>query len=76
MDNYAYNAIQIFGISTKMCLRMPSVRRIFEDDIQSYVWIVRSLLFHTEDKRCDCVVLLFLPAFSGYMYVLLEERCN
>lgn len=69
IDNYAYNAIQIVGILTKLCLRIPSFRRRLEDDIQTYVLILRSLLlFHTDDKfRRECAVLLFTLAFSGYI---------
>lgn len=69
IDNYAYNAIQIVSILTKLCLRIPAVRRLLENDIQSYVLIVRSLLlFYTDDKfRRECVVLLFSLAFSGHI---------
>lgn len=68
-SNYPYNAIQIIGILTKMCLRIPTFRRRLEDDIQAYVLILRSLLlFHTDDKfRRECVVLLFSLAFSSYI---------
>lgn len=68
-DNYAYNAIQIISILTKLCLRIPAFRRRLEDDIQSYVLILRSLmLFHTNDKfKRDCSILLFTLAFSGYI---------
>lgn len=69
VDNYPYSAIQIIGILAKMCLRIPTFRRRVEDDIQTYVLIVRSLLlFNTDEKfRRDCVILLFSLAFSGYI---------
>lgn len=69
ISNYAYNAIQIISILTKLCFRIPSFRRRLEDDIQAYVLIIRSLLlFHTDDKfRRECVVLLFSLTFSGYI---------
>ncbi|XP_055312030.1 uncharacterized protein LOC129574273 isoform X2 [Sitodiplosis mosellana] len=68
-SHYAYNAIQIVGILTKMCLRISTFRRRLADDIQAYVLILRSLLlFHTNDKfRRECVVLLFSMAFSEYI---------
>lgn len=69
VDNYPYSAIQIVGILTKMCLRIPTFRRQVEDDIQTYVLIVRSLLlFNSDDKfRRECVILLFALSFSGYI---------
>lgn len=68
-DNYPQNAIQIVGILTKMCLRIPSFRRQLEDDIKTYVLIVRTLfLFHADDKaKQECAVLLFSLAFSGFI---------
>ncbi|XP_031630428.1 uncharacterized protein LOC116345312 [Contarinia nasturtii] len=68
-DNYPHNAIHIIGILSKMCIRIPSFRRQIEDDIQTYMLILRSLfLFPTEDKfRRECAILLFSLAFSGYI---------
>lgn len=68
-DNYAYNAIHIVSILSKMCIRIPSFRRQIEDDIQTYVLILRSLfLFPTDDKfKRECAILLFSLAFSGYI---------
>lgn len=68
-DNHAYNAIQIVSILTKLCLRIPAFRRRLEDDIQSYVLILRSLmLFHTDEKfKRDCAILLFTLAFSSHI---------
>lgn len=67
--NYAKNVIEIIGILCKLCIRIPSFRRDFEDDIQTYVLIMRSLLlFHTNEKfKRECAILLFSLAFSGYI---------
>lgn len=68
-DNYAKNVIEIIGILSKMCIRIPSFRRQMEDDIQFYVLILRSLLlFHIEQRfKRDCAVLLFSLAYSGHI---------
>lgn len=68
-DNYAKNAIEIIGILSKMCIRIPSFRRQMENDIQFYVLILRSLLlFHIEARfKRDCAVLLFSLAYSGFI---------
>lgn len=67
--NYAKNVIEIIGILCKLCIRIPSFRRNFEDDIQTYVLIMRSLLlFHTDEKfKRECAILLFSLAFGGYV---------
>lgn len=68
-DNYAKNVIEIIGILSKMCIRIPSFRRQMQDDIQFYVLILRSLLlFHIEQRfKRDCAVLLFSLAYSSYI---------
>lgn len=68
-DNYAKNAIEIVGILSKMCIRIPAFRRQMENDIQFYVLILRSLLlFHIEARfKRDCAVLLFSLAYSGFI---------
>lgn len=68
-DNYAKNAIEIIGILSKMCIRIPAFRRQMQDDIQFYVLILRSLLlFHIEARfKRDCAVLLFSLAYSDFI---------
>lgn len=68
-ENYAKNVVEIIGILSKMCIRIPSFRRQWENDIETYVLILRSLLlFHTEEKfKKDCAVLLFTLAYGGYV---------
>lgn len=67
--SYAKNVIEIIGILCKLCIRMPSFRRSFDNDIQTYVLIMRSLLlFHTDEKfKRECAIILFSLAFSGYI---------
>lgn len=69
IDNYPYNAIQLVGILMKMSIRFPAVRRLLENDIQTYVLLVRSLLlFPTDDQfKRECSVLLFILAYGNYI---------
>lgn len=69
LDNFSNNVIEIIGILSKLCIRIPLFRHKLEDDIQTYVLILRSLLlFLTDDHfRRDCAILLFSLAYSNYI---------
>lgn len=69
VHDYVRDSKQIVGILSKICQRIPPVRRRLSNDIQTYNLLIRTLLSNANDDsiKQDCASLLFLLAFSDHI---------
>lgn len=69
VHDYIRDGKQIIGILSKICQRIPPVRRRLSDDIQTYNLLIRTLLSNANDDsiKQECASLLFLLAFSDHI---------
>lgn len=69
VHDYMRDAKQIVGILSKICQRIPPVRRRLSNDIQTYNLLIRTLLSNANNDsiKRDCASLLFLLAFSDHV---------
>lgn len=63
------NTKPIVSILSKICQRIPPVRRRLSNDIQTYNLLIRTLLSNANDDsiKQDCASLLFLLAFTDHI---------